>query len=60
MKKLMALFLTVFMLIVVAFSVTACSDEPAGSNNPPADPPANSELVSPDVLDQTSNPWGDD
>lgn len=59
MKKLTTLFLTVFMLFVVAFSVTACSDAPAG-NNPPADPPVNSELVAPDVLDQTSNPWGNE
>lgn len=57
MKKFMALFLTLFMLLVVAFSVTACSDTPAGNNNPPADSPVNSELVAPDVLDQTSNPW---
>ncbi len=60
MKKLTTLFLTVFMLLVVAFSVTACSDAPAGNNNPPADPPVNSELVAPDVLDQTSNPWGNE
>ena len=60
MKKFMALFLTLFMLLVVAFSVTACSDAPAGNNNPPAEPPVNGGLVAPDVLEQTSNPWGNE
>ena len=59
MKKLLSIALAITMLVVMAICAVGCDSSKGNtpSQPPEGQPQTKNELVSPDILDKTNNPW---